>query len=437
MKKTYCEKDANNLTPGEILVSTMTQPELMKGMINAAAFITDEGGLLCHAAIIARELQKPCIIGTKIATKILEDGDLVEVDADNGVVNILENKKNIFEQNWQIGATRNMPLWHDILCLYGWEDNMRDYGVDEKCKCLFVIENATHATMFMQAENQKKYFEATAKLCKDGKTVKKLRKKYELYARDVQKNLEELMKEESVENLETFLKDYQRFTAGLWITTGFGRIGTENLQKALIETGIKQQKIPEYISILTYPEEHTPLFISQKDILILAEKIQSGKKIKREKEIATWLENHKYIPVNYCEDPWTKEDVERQLDDILEQDCKEALEKLNKSHADKLKQKKNLQQELNQDICDISDALAEATSLNEYRKNIFCRLSYSIRFFFEKMMKKIGSSDWRDAYYCTPEEMLEIMRGEKIEISKIKEDRKKCVFVREQDTIVW
>lgn len=437
MRKTYCEKDANNLTPGEILVSTMTQPELMKGMINAAAFITDEGGLLCHAAIIARELQKPCIIGTKIATKILEDGDLVEVDADSGIVKILEKKKNIFEESWQIGATRNMPLWHDILCLYGWEDNMRDYDVDEKCKCLFVIENATHATMFMQAENQKKYFEATAKLCKDGKTVKKLRKKYELYARDVQKNLEELMKEESVENLETFLKDYQRFTAGLWITTGFGRIGTENLQKALIETGIKQQKIPEYISILTYPEEHTPLFISQKDILILAEKIQSGKKIKREKEIATWLENHKYIPVNYCEDPWTKEDVERQLDDILEQDCKEALEKFNKSHADKLKQKKNLQQELNQDICDISDALAEATSLNEYRKNIFCRLSYSIRFFFEKMMKKIGSSDWRDAYYCTPEELLQIMRGEKIDISKIKEDRKKCVFVREQDTIVW
>lgn len=43
------------------------------------------------------------------------------------------------------------------------------------------------------------------------------------------------MQQNSVENLKIFLKHYQRFTAGLWITTGFGRIGTENLEKALIK----------------------------------------------------------------------------------------------------------------------------------------------------------------------------------------------------------
>lgn len=90
VRRTYSEKDANALLPGEILVASMTQPELMRGMMNAAAFITDEGGLLCHAAIIARELKKPCIIGTKIATKVLKDGDLVEVDAEKGVVRILK-----------------------------------------------------------------------------------------------------------------------------------------------------------------------------------------------------------------------------------------------------------------------------------------------------------------------------------------------------------
>ena len=45
----------------------------------------------------------------------------------------------------------------------------------------------------------------------------------------------------------------------------------------------------------------------------------------------------------------------------------------------------------------------------EYRKNIFCRLSYSIRYIFETIMKQIGSSDWRDAYYCTPEEILAVV----------------------------
>jgi pyruvate,water dikinase len=59
-------------------------------MKKAIAFITDEGGITCHAAIIARELKKPCIIGTKIATKVLKDGDLVEVDANKGVVKIIK-----------------------------------------------------------------------------------------------------------------------------------------------------------------------------------------------------------------------------------------------------------------------------------------------------------------------------------------------------------
>ncbi len=55
-------------------------------MIKCAGIVTDEGGLISHAAIVARELQKPCIIGTKIATQILMDGDMVEVDANNGIV---------------------------------------------------------------------------------------------------------------------------------------------------------------------------------------------------------------------------------------------------------------------------------------------------------------------------------------------------------------
>lgn len=74
----------------EIIVSAMTTPDFVPAMKKASAFITDEGGITCHAAIIARELKKPCIIGTKIATKVLKDGDLVEVDANKGIVKILK-----------------------------------------------------------------------------------------------------------------------------------------------------------------------------------------------------------------------------------------------------------------------------------------------------------------------------------------------------------
>ena len=71
---------------GEILITGMTRPDYLPLMQIASAFVTDEGGVTCHAAIIARELGKPCVIGTKIATKVFKDGDIVEVDADNGVV---------------------------------------------------------------------------------------------------------------------------------------------------------------------------------------------------------------------------------------------------------------------------------------------------------------------------------------------------------------
>lgn len=82
--------DASKITPGDILVTSMTDPRYLAVMKIASAFVTDEGGITCHAAIVARELKKPCIIGTKIATKVLKDGDLVEVDANAGVVKIIK-----------------------------------------------------------------------------------------------------------------------------------------------------------------------------------------------------------------------------------------------------------------------------------------------------------------------------------------------------------
>ena len=84
---------ADHFEHGDILVTGMTRPEFVPLMKKSSAIITDEGGITCHAAIVSRELKIPCIIGTKIATQILKDGDLVEVDADNGVIKIVEKAK--------------------------------------------------------------------------------------------------------------------------------------------------------------------------------------------------------------------------------------------------------------------------------------------------------------------------------------------------------
>jgi phosphohistidine swiveling domain-containing protein len=84
--------ELNKVLVGDVLVTPMTFPNFIPAMNRAAAFVTDEGGITCHAAIVAREMQKPCIIGTKNATSILKDGDEIEVDANKGVVKILNKK---------------------------------------------------------------------------------------------------------------------------------------------------------------------------------------------------------------------------------------------------------------------------------------------------------------------------------------------------------
>ena len=68
----------------------MTNPFFTPLMEKAAGIITDEGGTLCHAAIVARELGIPCVVGTRKATKVLADNDLVEMDGKDGWVKLLK-----------------------------------------------------------------------------------------------------------------------------------------------------------------------------------------------------------------------------------------------------------------------------------------------------------------------------------------------------------
>ncbi len=83
-------KDVNKMQKGEVLVTTMTSPDFIVAMKKAGAIVTDEGGITSHASVVSRELGIPCVIATKIATKVLEDGMEVEVKANHGLVRILK-----------------------------------------------------------------------------------------------------------------------------------------------------------------------------------------------------------------------------------------------------------------------------------------------------------------------------------------------------------
>ncbi|WP_457549117.1 pyruvate, water dikinase [Archaeoglobus sp.] len=89
--------EINKVEEGDVLVTTMTTPDMVPAMRKASAIVTDEGGLTCHAAIVSRELGIPAVVGTGNATKVLKDGMIVTVDGDKGLVykGALKEKKKV------------------------------------------------------------------------------------------------------------------------------------------------------------------------------------------------------------------------------------------------------------------------------------------------------------------------------------------------------
>lgn len=81
-------RDIKRVEKGDVLVTYMTTMEFTPVFKKIAALVTDEGGISSHAAIISREFKIPCIVGTQVATRMIKNGDRIEVDANQGIVRL-------------------------------------------------------------------------------------------------------------------------------------------------------------------------------------------------------------------------------------------------------------------------------------------------------------------------------------------------------------
>lgn len=99
-------EEADRFRRGDILVTRMTAPDWVPLMRQAAAIVTDEGGMTAHAAIVSREIGVPCIVGTRAATKVIRDGEQVTVDAREGVVyrGVIETARPAEQPSARAGA---------------------------------------------------------------------------------------------------------------------------------------------------------------------------------------------------------------------------------------------------------------------------------------------------------------------------------------------
>jgi len=81
------------ISDGDILITPMTDPDYVIAMMKSAGVITNFGGILCHAAIVSRELGKPCIVGTKVATEVIKEGERILMDGTTGKIYLLEESR--------------------------------------------------------------------------------------------------------------------------------------------------------------------------------------------------------------------------------------------------------------------------------------------------------------------------------------------------------
>ena len=437
----------SKIKKGDVLVCSMTTIDYVPYLNKVSAIVTDEGGIGCHAAIVSRELKKPCIIGTKNATQVFKDGDELEVDADTGVVRILkrssekggseqEERLNVINgTEWKLAVTRNMSFFHNVLNHRGGALNTKDFGVDKPYRGLFVTIDGTRTSVFIEPVNYSAYAQAVMDAFSTKKKIAEIKNKYNVFAEEALEALEAINKELNPKTWSRFVEAYQKFTAGLAITTHVGRFGTDKLIQLLKNQSLADSEIPHIVSEITYPSEHTPLFDSRLALMEIGSKIQKKKTEDLEVELKEWLEDYSHIPVNYCDEPWNMEDAKAQLSLIMQKDCSQELKKAKEQHEQRIKRREQLIKKIgNPDVEILSLALAEATYLNEFRKNVFCKLSFGYRGVFAKIAALGGSDNWRDCFYLLPEEMAGLLEGKKIRIlDLVKKRRLLGVYINEKD----
>ena len=109
-------EDLQKVLEGDVLVTKMTNPDMVVAMKKAAAIVTDEGGITAHAAIVSREMGIPCIVGTENATQVLTDGLVVTVDATHGkvVFGRIASEKRVIEIRKKIPTNTKLKLILDL-----------------------------------------------------------------------------------------------------------------------------------------------------------------------------------------------------------------------------------------------------------------------------------------------------------------------------------
>lgn len=326
----------------------------------------------------------------------------------------MEKKLVVDGEEWDFYASRGMPFWHQALSNYGYFKYVKSWGLHVPLRLLFLVEQGVLTHLFRTGTNALDSNEDTLNLFSSKAKILSLRKKYERFGDELIQAMRTCKKSFSLKNWQKFSEAYARYIIGLYITSIIGRVGLEHLIQLLKKAGFSENEIPSIVATITYPKSHTPLFNSSLDLLKVAKKVQSGdlSEAKQNRLLEKWLEKHGYIPVNYCDEPWSLADAKQQLGELLKKNAQSELENVKKSHIARVKEMKSTLKKINNPKIELAAfGLQEGTFLNEYRKNVFSNVSFHMRPLFEKIRLQGGLSFWRDCFFLLPQEIESIIQG--------------------------
>ncbi|MFH1053705.1 MAG: PEP-utilizing enzyme [Candidatus Woesearchaeota archaeon] len=384
------DSDIKKIEEGDIMVAVTTHPDYVLKMKMAKAIVTDEGGLTCHAAIVSRELGTPCIVGTRNATKVLKDGDYVEVDAEKGVVRKIIEYKKVSTGDYKVAL-----IMHMFLEAFAHEqEKVLGYGH----KNAVIVFNDLRTRFYVDSNELKGVGQyAIEKLNKDPLFGEKVILEHKKVGEELLKNCEEIyntnLSEKSNGQLnEIFQKYYNSFV----------RFSAFHLMPVSLEKEISKkvmnnlkplvEDVNDTIITVSTPTDETNLVREKKGLLKIAILMKDLNLDINSKQIMQLLEGHtrkfEWMGVTHKYTPHTIEYYTEKLQQILEKDPKKELHELADRLIETEKQRdqilKNL--DINDEIRSLIDILQKFSFMRDFKRDT----GYKSHYFMEKLWNEIA-----------------------------------------------
>ncbi len=318
---------------------------------------------------------------------------------------------------WRPFVNRNMPLWHQFSSVYGHLYHVADFGVKYQFDYLSLTVHGTYTYTFRTDEQAKGYAAAVLGAVNTRDKIDSLEEKYLSFGEELLVSLRSCVADLNPATWAEFVGNYRRYAGGLSITTIVGRQGAELLERRLCALGVGEREAEGVVNAITYPDEHTPLFLSQRDMLQIGADVQAGitGQGQRRQRLEEWLEQYGHIPVGFVDEPWSLADAEKRLGEVLQKDCQATLGDFESNHESRIKEReRKLKEVADEEVSTLAYAIQKGTYLNEFRKGIFSRVSLGYRPIFREVAERAGLAGWRQCFYLSPDEMARIIKGEDI-----------------------